>query len=368
MGLFYLLTLYCFIRCAEGDSPIFASAKIGTVPTIRGASVEGSGARGQGSGPDSHPSSFILSPIAWCIGSVTACLLGMATKEVTISAPLIVLLYDRTFCAGSFRGALRRRCGLYLALAGTWILLGWLVLVLSPLGTSTGPGTREFTWQSYLLTQPGVILHYLRLSIWPWPLCLDYEWPAARTVADVLWPAIPVVGLLVLTIRALVKRPAWGFLGAWFFGILALTSSVLPLGQAAFEHRMYLPLAALITAAAATAVLAGRQCVQRGMIPPTRLPVVGALLAGVAAITLSALTFHRNRDFWSDLSIWSDTAVKAPHNFRAFYNLGKSLVEAGRPKKPSPCTRGRWTSSPRIPRPIITWAWPWTRVGGPRRP
>ena len=33
----------------------------------------------------------------WYAGAVLACLLGMASKEVMVSAPLIVLLYDRTF-------------------------------------------------------------------------------------------------------------------------------------------------------------------------------------------------------------------------------------------------------------------------------
>ena len=78
MGLFYLLTLYCFIRGAGSARPIF-----------------------------------------WYFTAVVACLLGMATKEVMATAPLIVLLYDRTFLAGSLRGALRRRYGLYLAMAAT---------------------------------------------------------------------------------------------------------------------------------------------------------------------------------------------------------------------------------------------------------
>jgi len=59
--------------------------------------------------------------------SVGACLLGMGTKEVTVSAPLIVLLYDRTFVAGSWREAWRRRWGLHLALAATWLPLLGLV-------------------------------------------------------------------------------------------------------------------------------------------------------------------------------------------------------------------------------------------------
>ena len=47
----------------------------------------------------------------WYAAAVLACLLGMATKEVMVTAPLVVLLYDRTFLAGSFREAWRRRGG-----------------------------------------------------------------------------------------------------------------------------------------------------------------------------------------------------------------------------------------------------------------
>ena len=38
----------------------------------------------------------------WYAAAVLACLLGMATKEVMVTAPLVVLLFDRTFLAGSF--------------------------------------------------------------------------------------------------------------------------------------------------------------------------------------------------------------------------------------------------------------------------
>ena len=45
-----------------------------------------------------------------------------------VSAPVIVFLYDRTFVAGSFPGGLAAAPRpLYLGLASTWILLGFLV-------------------------------------------------------------------------------------------------------------------------------------------------------------------------------------------------------------------------------------------------
>ena len=51
---------------------------------------------------------------------------------------------------------------------------------------------------------------------------------------------------------SLVYRPRLGFLGAWFFVILAPSSSVVPVaGQTIAEHRMYLPLAAVIVLALA---------------------------------------------------------------------------------------------------------------------
>ncbi len=332
VGLFYLLTLYCFIRGAEGDSPIFADTKIGTIPTNRGASEEGSG-------PDIHHSSFIIhrssfivhhSPTLWYLASVAACLLGMASKEVMVSAPLIVLLYDRTFCAGSFGEAWRRRYGYYLALAGTWLLLGWLVLSMSTLGTAFGPGTQEFRWWSYLLTQPGVIVRYLRLALWPTGLCLDYGWPPAQTVNEVLGPAILVVGLLVATLWALAKRPAWGFLGAWFFAILAPSSSFLPLGQAAFEHRMYLPLAAVATGLVMGGFLAGRWLVRHKAISPVAFGLSSVFLAALAAIMLGTCTFQRNLDYRSVFSVWEDTAAKAPDNAHAQDGFGFALAQVGR--------------------------------------
>src|SRR4029077_19247678 len=98
----------------------------------------------------------------------------------------------------------------------------------------------------YLATQLGVVVHYLRLSVWPSPLVLDYTWRLPQTAWDVVPSAIVVLALLGGTALAFRRLPLIAFWGAWFFLILAPTSSVLPISDLAFEHRMYLPLAAIV--------------------------------------------------------------------------------------------------------------------------
>jgi protein O-mannosyl-transferase len=288
VGLFYLLTLYCFIRGASS-----------------------------GRGP------------YWYAAAVLACLLGMASKEIMVSAPVIVLLYDRAFLAGSFREAWRRRYRVYLALAGTWLLLAYLVIAAGNRGGSAGFGAGVGSW-AYLCTQFGAIIHYLRLCVWPRPLLLDYGTETVPITLQIVPDAMLVALLGLATILSLWRWPKIGFLGAWFFAILAPTSSIVPVAtQVIAEHRMYLPLAAVITVVTCGGYLAGWELVHRGLLSRRAAGVLAGCATAAAALTLGALTFRRNADYHTALSIWQDTVAKAPHNARAHNNLGRPLIGCG---------------------------------------
>jgi protein O-mannosyl-transferase len=294
---FFLLTLYCAIRGTERST--------GGEFAIR------------------RPS--LLSAInPWYATSVLFCLLGMATKEVMAAAPLIVLLYDRAFLSGSFRAALRRRWPLYICLAATWILLGWLTASTELLKHKVEQGWME----SYLYarSQPNVILYYVRLCFWPGPLCLDYQWQQAPAWLEYTFFA-PIAFAICATLWGLLKNKHWAFLGAWFFLFLAPSSSIVPLGQRAFEHRMYLPLAAVVALTVVSAWSLGRDCVARGRLSPRALKAtsIAALIASSAA--LGSLTFLRNFDYRSAYSIWKDTLEKAPHSFAAYNDVGVALAD-----------------------------------------
>jgi len=274
MSLFFLLTLYCFIRSLESPRPRL-----------------------------------------WQGCAVAACFLGAATKEVIALAPILVLLYDRTFVAGSFATAWRQRWRMHLALASTWIFLAGMI-------ASTGwdrNGTSGFDIgvppSAYWMTQFEAVTRYLWLSLWPHPLVFEYGTFWVHQVATALLCALVVVPLAIATLIALWRRPILGFLGAWFFGILSPTSVMPGRIQMIVEHRMYLAVAAIIVlVAVSVTVRFGRA----GLV---------ALLAWATA--LGCLTENRNAVYHTALSLWTDTVAKRPDNDRAHNNLGNALVDDG---------------------------------------
>ena len=274
VGLFYLLTFYCFIR-----------------------------------GTESHDHW----QRRWFALSVTSCLVGTATKEVMATAPLLVLLYDRTFVGGSFRAAWKQRRSVYSALAGTWVVLAVLMVGSQQRGGTVGFGLGVSPWQ-YALTQCQAIVLYLKLAIWPYPLVVDYGKVLVRNSLEV-WPqAALLIVLIAGTMISLWRRPALGFAGAWFFAILAPSSSVVPLvTQTIAEHRMYLPLAGLVTLAAI------------GIHDATGR--LSRMVLAALALGMGMLTAQRNEDYKSEQSIWGDTVVKRPNNERAHNNLGSTLAK-----------------------------------------
>ncbi|MEN6457916.1 MAG: tetratricopeptide repeat protein [Thermoguttaceae bacterium] len=264
----------------------------------------------------------------WYAISFVACLLGMASKEIVASAPLIALLYDRTFLAGSFREALHRRRRLYVSLGATWLLLLWLVVDNKGRGGTAGFG-QEIEPLAYLGTQFGAVIHYLRLCIWPSPLVLDYGVEVAHTAAEIVPYGIVIAALVALTVAALRRWPKIGFLGVFFFALLAPTSTVIPVTtQTVAEHRMYLPLAAVVTL---IAMGAWTWCNRRRITPTPTTGVAFACVVATAAVALGAATYQRNKVYQSNLQIWTDTVAKVPDNARALTNLGATLLNAHRP-------------------------------------
>jgi tetratricopeptide (TPR) repeat protein len=269
----------------------------------------------------------------WLTLAVLACLAGMASKEVMVSAPVVVLLFQRTFVAGSLRDALRNSWPLYTGLAATWLLL--LALNIGAPRSGSAGFHLNVAATHYWLTQAKVFLMYLWLIVHPWPLLIHYELPYLKTFGEAWMYVLPVlllgIGTLVLTWR----NRAIGFCGATVFAILAATSVVPITTEMAAERRMYLPLAAIVAPLVVAAYLVAKRFLpNRVDLPSNRFglerPLVAVAAPAVVLIVLCGVaSAKRAYTFHDPLAVWDELATHQPNNWTAHGNKAFLLHEAG---------------------------------------
>ncbi len=251
-----------------------------------------------------------------CVGSALACW----SKEIAVTIPLALAVVDAALVSKSLREAARKTAPVHLLAAAVCGLSLLAVAQPRDVNSSQGFALTMLRPLDYARSQLGVIGHYFRQIAWPSGLCIDYfDWPIARSIGAVMPAALVTLAALWATAVLLWRKPALGLGGAWFFLILAPTSTFLPLaGELVAERRLYLPLVG--PAAIAAAALALWQTKHRVAATATGAVIVAALLATTAA---------RNADYRTAASILGDNLSKRPGNARVRYNYGNALKDEG---------------------------------------
>ncbi len=318
--LFYLLTLLCYAR--------------GRVLLASG-----------GAGEDGQRKPLV--PLVYFAASLLFALLAVQTKEVAATLPVALLLYEFCFFEPG------RRRNLLLAAGAVLFVLTAAVVVLKagkPLGellsdvNELSRETVNITRGDYLITQFSVIATYLRLLVLPVNQNLDYDYPVYHSLfaPQVFFSFLLLLGLFAVAVAQLRSSSASGFgrgedldedrkmkgyLGRvisfgvlWFFVALAVESSVIPISDVIFEHRVYLPSAGAFTAIVAAILLICRK------LPSRAVAGGAALLVAVFAV----VTWQRNTVWESQLSLWGDVIAKSPEKSRANNHYGVALSREGR--------------------------------------
>src|SRR5882762_279819 len=243
--------------------------------------------------------------------------LAFEGKESAIAIPLAVAaLYERRLSAVIYSGGALPRLRSADRRYRIALLAGAIVLAVSTLGIlvywqeqTVGVGAADqISPLKYLLAETRVIYTYLRLLFFPYPQSLEYEFPASGGV-------LHIAGLLAIFAAAwwLFRHERWrvpGFSILAFFILLAPTSSIIPSTDAAFEHRLYLPMLAFSLLAAWLLSRAARR---------TWIAVALLLILGV-------LTIRRGTVWSSEIALWEDTVKRAPGKARVWFNLGGAYL------------------------------------------
>lgn len=259
---------------------------------------------------------FSRHSVVWNTASVIVCLAGTGVKEIIVTAPLAVILLDYVFLPErNLKSQLKRRFPFYIALFLSWIPLALLIQSTSGRGGTAGLSFGADSWE-YFKTQTWALVHYLRLTFWPDPLVFDYGRHFTISEPEKWIPrAILLTGLLAVSLFGFTKRNPLGLLGVLCFLILAPTSSFVPIADRVFEHRFYLPLAAICIL-----LVVGVSTLSKRATTPLVL-----LLATLGVFAIQA----RNEVYNDAIVLWKDTIVHAPSNSRAQNNLATLLVDSG---------------------------------------
>jgi protein O-mannosyl-transferase len=262
----------------------------------------------------------------WLTLSTATCVAGMACKEVMVTAPVVVLLLERTLIRGTFGGAIRKSWPLYIGLSLSWVLLLGLNYG-SPRATSAGFHLNVYA-DAWWLTQAKVLWMYFKLVVWPWPLLIHYNVPYLKTIAEA-WPWLLASAVLGgATIVLVWRRQVAGLAGAWVLLILSPTLVVPIITEVAAERRMYLPLAATV----ALVIAGGYWLVQQaiGTIGTTdgrsvkrRAPAAIVAAAGtILALIWSLIDMERLEAYQDPIALWRDTINRQPGDSIDYNNLG----------------------------------------------
>jgi hypothetical protein len=179
------------------------------------------------------------------ICSLLMAVLAMFTKEISITLPLIILLYEICFLNTKRSlnwGHLAPFLLTILTIPLTMLLTrSEKIHEIQAIAKSISPA-------HYLLTQFRVVLTYIRLIFLPLNQNFDYDYPISKSLLE--WPVlfnILFLGTVLFTAKQLfLKYRLVSFSIFWFFLTLLPESSFLPETDLIYEHRLYLPLAGLV--------------------------------------------------------------------------------------------------------------------------
>lgn len=296
---------------------------------------------------------YVRSRIAWSNGSrnvfyryfflgLLSALCAIYTKENALTVFAVIFIVEVIFF-GTSKDLLKRQVFVVPFLLVSSVLPA--IMFFGRIGSSEGVADTigsmttevpQMERATYLFTSFRVVITYLRLLVLPINQSADYDYVLFNSFfsVQVFLSFIVIVLLFVFAVRCFIKGRSesnpflllTSFGVAFFFVSLLVETSVIPIRDVIFEHRLYLPsVGGFVAIASYVAYL-----LSLNEVTIERLADYGFKFAIVLAVLLSLLTVNRNTVWQSPVSLWSDALNKWPHKARIHNMLGTAYFDEKR--------------------------------------
>ena len=251
---------------------------------------------------------------------------AFAIKQNAYMLPVSILAYEFIL----FRKHRSRQTNTWMKIliSAIGVLILYYIISRMISAFSHGYANRPFTMWQRVLTEPGVIIFYATLLLYP----ITSRFTLLHNVTlstDLLhpWTTLPSIVLLlsvfILCIALVRKRPLFSFCILFFMINHAIEGSFVGL-EIIYEHRNYLP-SMLFFIPIACMVVTAINNKSTGILIRW---LIGAATV-IILITMGIGTYTYNGIFKTDLSLWADNVQKAPGLHRPLHNLAISLWDGG---------------------------------------
>ncbi len=241
-------------------------------------------------------------------------LLAFASKPNTASLPMMLLLYEMCF----IRDKENKPNWKFIITYTVVLFAGFIVIMLAG---KLPRETASISRIDYLLTQFKVIMQYIWLLIVPVGLNIDHDVSVVHKLSPIVSICILIIAALFLkAILSFKKNPIITFIIGWFFIALSIESSIIPIRDVMFEHRLYIS----VLTFALFIVYVGWRFIS------FKNPVLFRILVLLIAVLWTSLTIQRNHVWQSEESLWLDAIAKSPAKSRPYQMLGDIYLKQNR--------------------------------------
>ena len=263
---------------------------------------------------------IISSRISYCCSLIVA-IMAMFTKEITVTLPLMVLFYEYFFLRIEKKFDWKHPFPFFATMLVVPLTMFFTSSVdFMGMRRSLEPASGISPWQ-YLITQFRVMVTYIRLLFIPVNQNLDYDYCISKSLLElpVLSSLVILASISTLAFKASSKYKLISFGIFWFFLTLLPESSVIPIKDVIYEHRLYLPMVGF-----SFFLVSGIYHIFENK--NLKLAVIVLL---VITSCYAILSYKRNFVWENELTLWDDAAHKSPQKARPYNNRGNAYAQGG---------------------------------------